>query len=59
MHLIHSDQENSIYQLFDDCIIDEAHRLPDYALNQVTNDLDYSDLKYQLGLIGKMKMKNY
>ena len=35
------------------------HRLPDYALNQVTNDLDYSDLKYQLGLIGKMKMKNY
>ena len=32
MHLIHSDQENSIYQLFDDCIIDEAHRLPDYAL---------------------------
>lgn len=52
-HLIHSDQENSIYQLFDDCIIDEAHRLPDYALNQVTNDLDYSDLKYQLGLIGK------
>ena len=59
IHLIHSDQENSIYQLFDDCIIDEAHRLPDYALNQVTNDLDYSDLKYQLGFIGKMKMKNY
>ncbi|BGE82413.1 helicase C-terminal domain-containing protein [Staphylococcus petrasii] len=52
-HLIHSDQENSIYQLFDDCIIDEAHRLPDYALNQVTNELNYSDLKYQLGLIGK------
>ena len=35
-HLIHSDHENSIYELFDDCIIDEAHRLPDYALNQVT-----------------------
>ncbi|MCI2947543.1 ATP-dependent DNA helicase DinG [Staphylococcus caledonicus] len=52
-HLIHSDYENSIYQLFDDCIIDEAHRLPDYALNQVTNELNYSDLKYQLGLIGK------
>ena len=52
-HLIHSDQENSIYQLFDDCIIDEAHRLPDYALNQVTNELNYSDIKYQLGLIGK------
>lgn len=52
-HLINSDQENSIYQLFDDCIIDEAHRLPDYALNQVTNELNYSDLKYQLGLIGK------
>ena len=48
-HLIHSDQENSIYQLFDDCIIDEAHRLPDYALNQVTNELSYSDIKYQLG----------
>ncbi len=26
-HLIHSDVENSIYQLFDDCIVDEAHRL--------------------------------
>lgn len=52
-HLIHSDAENSIYQLFDDCIIDEAHRLPDCALNQVTNELNYSDIKYQLGLIGK------
>lgn len=52
-HLIHSDAENSIYQLFDDCIIDEAHRLPDYALNQVTNELNYTDIKYQLGLIGK------
>ena len=52
-HLIHSDAENSIYQLFDDCIIDEAHRLPDYALNQVTNELNYSDIKYQLGLIGR------
>ncbi|MFW3601350.1 helicase C-terminal domain-containing protein [Staphylococcus caprae] len=52
-HLIHSDAENSIYQLFDDCIIDEAHRLPDYALNQVTNELNYSNIKYQLGLIGK------
>ena len=52
-HLIHSDAENTIYQLFDDCIIDEAHRLPDYALNQVTNELSYADIKYQLGLIGK------
>lgn len=52
-HLIHSDAENSIYQMFDDCIIDEAHRLPDYALNQVTNELNYADIKYQLGLIGK------
>ncbi|ARJ27405.1 helicase C-terminal domain-containing protein [Staphylococcus lugdunensis] len=52
-HLIHSDHENSIYELFDDCIIDEAHRLPDYALNQVTNELNYADIKYQLGLIGK------
>ena len=23
--------------------------MPDYALNQVTNDLNYSDVKYQLG----------
>lgn len=52
-HLIHASQENSIYQLFEDCIVDEAHRLPDYALNQVTNELSYSDIKYQLGLIGK------
>ena len=33
--------------------MDEAHRLPDYALNQVTNELSYADIKYQLGLIGK------
>ena len=52
-HLIHAAHDNSIYQLFDDCIIDEAHRLPDYALNQVTNELSYADIKYQLGLIGK------
>ncbi|MDN6630401.1 MAG: ATP-dependent DNA helicase, partial [Staphylococcus equorum] len=52
-HLIHAAHDNSIYQLFDDCIIDEAHRLPDYALSQVTNELSYSDIKYQLGLIGK------
>ncbi|MCG7341929.1 DEAD/DEAH box helicase family protein [Staphylococcus auricularis] len=52
-HLIHSSSDSSIYQLFDDCIIDEAHRLPDYALNSVTNELSYSDIKYQLGLIGK------
>ncbi len=31
-HLIHSDVENSIYQLFDDCIVDEAHRLPRLCL---------------------------
>ncbi|CAL27997.1 helicase C-terminal domain-containing protein [Staphylococcus carnosus] len=52
-HLIHASQENSIYQLFEDYIVDEAHRLPDYALDQVTNELSYSDIKYQLGLIGK------
>lgn len=52
-HLINASHDNTIYQLFDDCIIDEAHRLPDYALNQVTNELSYSDIKYQLGLIGK------
>ncbi|MCU5745495.1 exonuclease domain-containing protein [Staphylococcus sp. SQ8-PEA] len=52
-HLIYAAQDNTIYQLFDDCIIDEAHRLPDYALNQVTNALSYADIKYQLGLIGK------
>ena len=53
MRLINASHDNTIYQLFDDCIIDEAHRLPDYALNQVTNELSYSDIKYQLGLIGK------
>lgn len=52
-HLIHSAHDSTIYQLFDDCIVDEAHRLPDYALDQVTNELSYSDIKYQLGLIGK------
>ncbi|MCG3412244.1 3'-5' exoribonuclease [Staphylococcus massiliensis] len=52
-HLLHQSNENSIYHLFDDCIIDEAHRLPDYALNQVLSKLTYSDIKYQLGLIGK------
>ncbi len=52
-HLIHASQDNAIYQLFDDCIIDEAHRLPEYALNQVTTTLSYADVKYQLGLIGK------
>src|SRR5699024_2876338 len=52
-NLIHAEHDNSIYQLYDDCNIDEAHRLPDYALSQVTNELSYSDIKYQLGLIGK------
>ena len=27
--------------------------MPDYALSQVTNELSYSDIKYQLSLIGK------
>ncbi len=45
MHLIHAAHDNSIYQLFDDCIIDDT-QLPDYALNQVTNELSYSDIKY-------------
>ncbi|REH92683.1 ATP-dependent helicase, partial [Staphylococcus felis] len=52
-HLLHSSTENSIYQLFRHCIIDEAHRLPDYALNCSISELSYSDIKYQLGLIGK------
>lgn len=56
-HLIHAMPDNAIYELFDDCIIDEAHRLPDYALNQVTNELSYSDIKYQLGLIGKTEQE--
>ncbi|MBI5975369.1 helicase C-terminal domain-containing protein [Staphylococcus canis] len=52
-HLLHASSEHSIYQLFHHCIVDEAHRLPDYALNYAISELSYNDIKYQLGLIGK------
>lgn len=52
-HLLRSSSENMIYQLFDHCIIDEAHRLPDYALDCAVHEIGYADMKYQLGLIGK------
>ncbi|PNZ80923.1 exonuclease domain-containing protein [Staphylococcus microti] len=52
-HLLRSSSENMIYQLFDHCIIDEAHRLPDYALDCAVHEIGYADIKYQLGLIGK------
>ncbi|AVQ33158.1 ATP-dependent helicase [Staphylococcus muscae] len=52
-HLLKASGENVIYQLFDHCIIDEAHRLPDYALDCVVHEVGYADIKYQLGLIGK------
>ncbi|MCS4485447.1 helicase C-terminal domain-containing protein [Staphylococcus americanisciuri] len=52
-HLLRSSSENTIYQLFDHCIIDEAHRLPDYAIDCAVHQIGYADIKYQLGLIGK------
>lgn len=52
-HLMYSSPDNSIYQLFNHCIIDEAHRLPDYAFDRAIKRVDYADIKYQLGLIGK------
>ena len=37
---------------FDDCIVDEVHiAYQTMPLNQVTNELSYADIKYQLGLI--------
>ncbi|NJH68502.1 DEAD/DEAH box helicase [Staphylococcus agnetis] len=52
-HLMYSSPDNSIYQLFNHCIIDEAHRLPDYAFDRAIKVVGYADIKYQLGLIGK------
>lgn len=52
-HLLYASSDNSIYQLFNHCIIDEAHRLPDYALDCSVSELSYDDVKYHLGLIGK------
>ncbi|UXR73036.1 DEAD/DEAH box helicase [Staphylococcus sp. IVB6238] len=52
-HLLRSSSENMIYQLFNHCIMDEAHRLPDYALDCAVHEVGYADIKYQLGLIGK------
>lgn len=39
--------------MFKHCIIDEAHRLPDYAIDCAIHAFGYADIKYQLGLIGK------
>ncbi|RIM56417.1 ATP-dependent helicase, partial [Staphylococcus arlettae] len=52
-HLMYSSPDDTIYQLFNHCIIDEAHRLPDYAFEKSIKEVDYADIKYQLGLIGK------
>ncbi len=52
-HLLYSSPDHTIYQLFNHCIIDEAHRLPDYAIDCAMRAFGYSDIKYQLGLIGK------
>lgn len=52
-HLMYSSPNDTIYQLFNHCIIDEAHRLPDYAFERAIKEVGYSDIKYQLGLIGK------
>ncbi|ARJ51869.1 helicase C-terminal domain-containing protein [Staphylococcus lutrae] len=52
-HLLYSSPEHTIYQMFKHCIIDEAHRLPDYALECSLHSFGYADIKYQLGLIGK------
>ncbi|QLK86156.1 helicase C-terminal domain-containing protein [Staphylococcus sp. 17KM0847] len=52
-HLLHATHDHTIYQFFNHCIVDEAHRLPDYALDCVVHKISYSEIKYQLGLIGK------
>ncbi|PWZ90056.1 helicase C-terminal domain-containing protein, partial [Staphylococcus pseudintermedius] len=52
-HLLYSSPEHTLYQMFKHCIIDEAHRLPDYAIDCAIHAFGYADIKYQLGLIGK------
>lgn len=52
-HLLYSSPEHTLYQMFKHCIIDEAHRLPDYAIDCAIRAFGYADIKYQLGLIGK------
>ncbi|MGO1989349.1 exonuclease domain-containing protein, partial [Mammaliicoccus vitulinus] len=52
-HLLQHSTEDTVYQLFKHIIVDEAHRIQDYALNQVTDDLNYQHIKYHLGLLGK------
>ncbi|UTI84945.1 hypothetical protein NIT60_12910 [Mammaliicoccus sciuri] len=52
-HLLQHSTEDTVYQLFKHIIVDEAHRIQDYALNQVTDDLSYQHIKYHLGLLGK------
>lgn len=52
-HLLQHSTEDTVYQLFKHIIVDEAHRIQDYALNQVTDVLSYQHIKYHLGLLGK------
>ncbi|WP_239734402.1 helicase C-terminal domain-containing protein [Mammaliicoccus sp. G-M28] len=52
-HLLQHSTEDTVYQLFKHIIVDEAHRIQDYALNQVTDNLSYQHIKYHLGLLGK------
>ncbi|QHW37212.1 ATP-dependent helicase [Staphylococcus ursi] len=52
-HLLYSSPDHTLYQMFNHCIIDEAHRLPDYAIDCAIRAFGYADIKYQLGLIGK------
>ncbi|PNZ72656.1 exonuclease domain-containing protein, partial [Mammaliicoccus stepanovicii] len=52
-HLLKHSTEDTVYQLFKHIIVDEAHRIQDYALNQVTDSLSYQHIKYHLGLLGK------
>lgn len=52
-HLLQHSTEDTVYQLFKHIIVDEAHRIQDYALNQVTDNLSYQHIKYHLGLFGR------
>lgn len=52
-HLLQHSTDDTVYQLFQHIIVDEAHRIQDYALNQVTDSISYQHIKYHLGLLGK------
>ncbi|PWZ93950.1 hypothetical protein DD865_13700, partial [Staphylococcus pseudintermedius] len=45
-HLLYSSPEHTLYQMFKHCIIDEAHRLPDYAIDCAIHAFGYADIKY-------------